>query len=280
MGQLIAFLVRFRAFFAFLILEVICFWLIIGNNDYQRTAFINGASGFMGTVNSTTKGIQDYFTLQRVNAELAEENARLRELLQTDRVLAFDSLTTQQIEENDSVRFIFEPAEVVQNNFRNTNNFFVINKGRKDSISEGMGVVNSFGVVGKIRAVSEEFAQGISLLNTRNPISIKHNRSGRAGTLVWDGKNAQYAEVLYITPDVDVQVGDTLTTSSYNSVFPRDIMIGQVSDISTDANRTYLIIKAQLSVDFAKLSYVYVIKNQKIAQLDSLTFNNPLDTNE
>lgn len=280
MGQLIAFLVRFRAFFAFLILEVICFWLIIGNNDYQRTAFINGASGFMGTVNSTTKGIQDYFTLQRVNAQLAEENARLRELLQTDRVLAFDSLTTQQIEENDSVRFIFEPAEVVQNNFRNTNNFFVINKGRKDSISEGMGVVNSFGVVGKIRAVSEEFAQGISLLNTRNPISIKHNRSGRAGTLVWDGKNAQYAEVLYITPDVDVQVGDTLTTSSYNAVFPRDIMIGQVSDISTDANRTYLIIKAQLSVDFAKLSYVYVVKNQKIAQLDSLTLNNPLDTNE
>ena len=200
---------------------------------------------------------------KRVNAELAEENARLRELLQTNRTLAFDSLTTWQIEENDSVRFIFEPAEVVQNNFRNTNNFFVINKGRRDSISEGMGVVNSFGVVGKIRAVSEEFAQGISLLNTRNPISIEHNPSGRAGTLVWDGRNAKYAEVLYITPDVDVQVGDTLTTSSYNSVFPRDIMVGQVSEISTDANRTYLMIRAQLSVDFAKLSYVYVISNQK-----------------
>lgn len=280
MGQLIAFLVRFRAFFVFLLLEAICFWLIIGNNDYQRTAFINGASGFMGSVNSTSKGVQDYFTLQRVNAELAEENARLRELLQTDRVAVFDSLRPEEIEDNDSVRFIYEPAEVVQNNFRNTNNFFMINKGRRDSITEGMGVINSFGVVGKIRSVSNEFAQGISVLNTRNPISIRHNKTGRAATLVWDGKNQKFAEVLYITPDVEVNIGDTLTTSSYNAIFPKNIMVGRISDVSIDANQTYLVIKAELSVDFAKLDYVYVIRNEKIEQLDSLTQNNPLSSNE
>ena len=280
MGQLIAFLVRFRALFIFLLFEGICFWLIIGNNDYQRTAFINGASGFMGSINSTSKGIQDYFTLQRVNSELAEENARLRELLQTNQPLFFDSLTINEIHDNDSIRFIFEPAEVVQNNFRNTNNFFMINKGRKDSISVGMGVVNPFGVVGKIRSVSEEFAQGISVLNTRNPISIKHNNSGRAGTLVWDGRDPKIAEVLYITPDVEINIGDTLSTSSYNAIFPRDIMVATVNEVATDANRTYLIIKARLAVDFAKLSYVYVIRNQKIDQLDSLTDNNPLEVNE
>jgi rod shape-determining protein MreC len=280
MGQLIAFLIRFRAFFVFLILEAICFWFIIGNNDYQRAAFINGASGFMGSVNATSKGIQDYFTLQRINQELATENAQLRELLQSDRAFLYDTLTIEQVKENDSIRFIFEPAEVIQNNFRNTNNFFMINKGRKDSIAEGMGVINSFGVVGKIRSVSEEFAQGISVLNTRNPISIKHAPSERSGTLVWEGRDPKYAEVLYITPDVDVQLGDTLCTSSYNAIFPKDIMVGTVSEISIDDNNTYLIIKARLSVDFAKLSYVYVIRNQKKAQMDSLNNNNPIESNE
>ena len=110
MGQLIAFLIRFRAFFVFLILEAICFWFIIGNNDYQRAAFINGASGFMGSVNATSKGIQDYFTLQRINQELATENAQLRELLQSDRAFLYDTLTIEQVKENDSIRFIFEPG--------------------------------------------------------------------------------------------------------------------------------------------------------------------------
>ncbi len=278
MSQLIAFLVRSRAVLIFLGLQAICFWLIIGNNDYQKTAFINGAAGFIGSVSNTSRNVQDYFELKRVNEELAQENAQLRLMLQQEESIVTDSIDSYLYEADslDSVQYYFVPAEVVQNNFRLANNFFMINKGAKDSIQPGMGVISGLGIVGKIRSVTDDFAQGISVLNTKNPISIKHEPSGRVGTLLWNGLDQRFAEVLYMTPDVSIVAGDSIMTSSYNAIYPKDILAGTVTEVEMDDNRTYLNITIQLSVDFARLSRVYVVKNQAKVQIDSLVENNPL----
>jgi len=278
MSQLIAFLIRSRIVLVFLGLEAICLWLLIGNNDYQKTAFINGASGLIGSVSNTSRNVQDYFELKDVNQELAAENARLRMLLQNQQPISLDTLDQLllQADSLDSIQYRYIPAEVVQNNFRQTNNFFMINKGSRDSIAAGMGVISSLGIVGKIRSVSEDFAQGISLLNTKNPISIKHKPSGRIGTLLWNGINAKSADILYMTPDVRISEGDSIVTSSYNAIYPKEILAGIVTSVETDANGTYLNIKIALSVDFARLSQVYVVKNEMKTQIDSLVNNNPL----
>lgn len=278
MSQLIAFLIRSRIVLIFLGLEAICAWLLIGNNDYQKTAFINGASGLIGSVSNTSRNIQDYFELKGVNEELAAENAKLRMLLQSQKPISVDTLAQllREADDIDSIQYRYIPAEVVQNNFRLANNFFMINKGSSDSIAPGMGVISSLGIVGKIRSVSEDFAQGISILNTKNPVSIKHKPSGRIGTLLWNGVDAKTADVLYMTPDVPVLEGDTIVTSSYNAIYPKEILAGTVTAVETDANRTYLNIKVALSVDFARLSQVYVVKNEAKPQLDSLVNNNPL----
>jgi len=278
MSQLIAFLLRARIVLIFIGLEAICLWLIIGNNDYQKTAFVNGASDFVGTVSTSTRTVQDYFELRRVNEELAAENARLRELLQEPGLLAADSSAsfTYEVDSLDSIQYRFIAAEVVQNNFQLTNNFFMINKGSKEGITPGMGVISGAGIVGKIRSVSPNFAEGISLLNTKNPISIKHLPSGRIGTLLWNGTNAKTADILYMTPDVTIHEGDSIVTSSYNAIFPKDILAGRVLSVETDDNRTYLNIRIDLSVDFARLSQVYVVKNERKQEIDSLVNNNPL----
>ena len=278
MSQLIAFLVKARIVLIFLGLEAISIWLIIGNNDYQKTAFINGASGFIGGVSNTTRNVQDYFELKRVNEELADENARLRMLLQSEEPLVLDTLDLFLLETDSlaSIQYRYIPAEVVQNNFRLTNNFFMINKGIEDSIAPGMGVISNLGIVGKIRSVSQNFAQGISLLNTKNPISIKHQISGRVGTLLWNGTDAKLADVLYMTPDVPINKGDSIVTSSYNAIYPEEVLAGVVSSVEMDANKTYLNIKIELAVDFARLSQVYVVKNELRPQIDSLIINNPL----
>ncbi len=276
MGQLLAFLVKYRAFFTFLFLELICIWLIVSNNDYQRSAYINSSANFVGSINETSDGISEYFGLRRVNRELAEENARLRAQLLMKSSIPVDSLDQFRIESDstDSMRYELTSAEVIANSIRNANNFFMIDKGEKDGIKPEMGVINTFGVVGKIRSVSKNFSSGISLLNTRNSFSAKHKTSNRIGTIQWDGRNPKTAQLLYITPDVEVQVGDTIVTSSYNAVFPKDILIGTVESRSIDANNTYLNIGVSLSVDFGKLSYVYIIENIKKAEQDSLSNSN------
>lgn len=260
-----------------MLLEFFCIWLIVRHNDYQRSSFTKTTAGVVGSVNQTTANITEYFSLKKVNEELAQENARLKSLLLSNRAIPFDSLTQLPLasDSTDSLSYELIPAEIVRNSIRNANNFFMINKGSNDGIEPGMGVINSLGVVGKIRDVRGDFAQGISLLNTRNPISAKHKITERMGTVLWEGVNPQVAKLLYLTPDVRIEVGDTIVTSSFNSIFPKEIMIGTVRSSEPDKNNTYLNIEIDLSVEFGSLSFVYVIKNNEKPELDSLINSNP-----
>lgn len=278
MGKLLSFLYRFRAFLIFVIIELFCVWLIVQNNDYQRSAFAASSSSIVGSINETAKNVSGFFRLQSVNESLAAENARLRELLSASVNVPEDSMDTYlfQTDTTDSMMYKYLKAEVVMNGIRNVNNFFTINRGSAAGIEPGMGVINASGVVGKVRAVSENFAQCISLLNTRNPISAKHLPSSRMGTVAWEGSNPKKARLQYITTDIAIAVGDTIVTSSFNAVYPKNIMIGTVLSSSPDANNTYLNIDIALSVDFGSLSYVYAIKNNTKAEQDSLISTNPL----
>lgn len=280
MRQLLAFLVKYRAFLLFLLLETFCVWLIVQNNDYQRSAFTNSSSQLVGSINQTSKNVGDYFRLGKVNEELAAENARLKALLFSEEtVVPLDSMLSQEIDKDttDRIQYILMPAEIIRNEIHLANNFFMINKGAESGIEPGMGVINSFGVVGTIRSVSENFAEGISLLNTRNKVSVLHKNSGRLGTVLWDGRDPKKAPLLYVTPDIQPQKGDSIVTSSYNAVFPKEVLIGTVEEVTRDENNTYLQIRVNLSVDFAKLSYVYVIKNELKVEQDSLMNLIPID---
>lgn len=278
MGQLLAFLYKFRAFFAFLVLEVFCIWLIIANNNYQKTVFINTASGLIGSINESSNEISDYFSLGRVNRELAEENERLRALL-LNRPLLSDSVIQFEIEADttDTVQYILRNAEVINNSIRLANNTFMINKGRKAGIAPNMGVITPQGIAGKVRSVSDRYARVVSLLNTRNPVSARHKNSNRQGTVQWDGVDPRKAKLLYIMREVNVQPGDSIVTSGFNAIFPKDMLIGTVATVSPDANQRDLDITINLSVDFGALEHVYVIENQFKPEKDSLEQSDPLN---
>ncbi|MGW8122498.1 rod shape-determining protein MreC [Roseivirga echinicomitans] len=282
MGQLFSFLYKYRAFFTFLTLELLCIWLIVRNNNYQRAAYFSAASGFVGNVNERTNNISDYFSLKRVNHELADENAQLRALLLQTNKVSLDSLGVFEIDTDttDAIQYELIAAEIVDNSIRQSHNFFMINKGSNDGIKEGMGVINQKGVVGKIRAVSKNYASGISLLNSKNQVSAKHKNSNRYATVQWDGDDPRIAKLLYVTREVDINVGDTILTSSFNAVYPKDIMIGTVANVMPDQNQRDLDIDITLSVDFGTLAYVYVIKNVLRPEEDSLLLNVPKDFND
>jgi rod shape-determining protein MreC len=281
MGRLLAFLFKFRAFFTFLVLEVFCIWLIVNNNNYQKTVFINTSSELIGSVTESSDEISDYFELNKVNKELAEENRKLRALLLNAQLTpdSIDSLVNLEIDADttDSIQYVLQTAEVIDNSIAVNHNYFIINKGKRDGIEPNMGVINSRGIVGKIRSVSNRFSTAISVLNTRNPISAEHKASKRFGTVQWDGLDPRKAKFLYITRDVELQVGDTIVTSGFNAIFPKNLAIGLVSSVKPDANQRDWDIVIDLAVDFGALEHVYVIKNQFITEKDSLVKSDPLN---
>ncbi len=74
----------------------------------------------------------------------------------------------------------------------------------------------------------------------------------------------------YIPLHVKVFKGDTVITSGYNALFPEGIMIGRVMSVKKEPDKSFFTVKVRLAVDFTKLGFVYVIKNERQAERDSL----------
>ncbi|WP_224999753.1 rod shape-determining protein MreC [Cesiribacter sp. SM1] len=270
MNTLFQFLYKYRALALLIVLELVCAWLIVQNNRYQSAAFFNSANTVAASVTQTSNEVSSYLYLKETNESLAEENARLQqELRQMQQQLALPSMRAAIPPEVEQ-QYTFQAAQVINNSIHNSKNYVTINKGRVDGVEPGMGIIGPSGVVGRIRSASDHYAVAISLLHTNMLVSAVVSSTEAFGSVKWDARSPQQATLDYIARHQSVSVGDSVFTSSYNSVFPPGIPIGIISEVKLPENATYYDIKIDLATDFSSLSYVYVIRNRLVQERDSL----------
>lgn len=272
MQRLLQFLFKYRVFILFVLLEGICFWIIVSNNNYQGAKYLNASNSMSASLVSTSQDVSDYFDLKSQNDLLAEENARLRQ-----QILEFADSATLVAMEADTVTEGIK-AKVIDNSVFFRNNYLIINQGQSDGVEEGMGVLGPDGIVGQIQNVSNHYSTIISLLHSKTIVSSRHNESGSLCSVVWDGTDPLQANVEFLPRHIKIAVGDTVTTSGYNSVYPEGSMIGVVEDVSIGPGETFYDIKIMLTTSFSSLSYVYLLKHHGKEEIDSLrTINTDLD---
>ena len=137
-----------------------------------------------------------------------------------------------------------------------------------------MGVISTTGVVGVIKTVSNKFATIYSLLHSDIYISSVISRLNVFCTIKWQGENPQNASLLYVPRHVKLQVGDSIMTSGFNSIFPEGIPIGTITEFDIDENQSFYNISIKLASDFSSVSYVYLIKNNFKQEKDSIELFN------
>lgn len=286
MHNLFAFIYRYRAFLVFVILEVVCGYLMVRNNAYHSAAFYTTSNHYVGRVLDFQKEVSDYFRLATVNSALARENAELRQMVLRYRQASLpDSIVAQadslpyawfQLDTGQAAvpvaTYALIPAKVINNSISNTNNFLTLNVGLEDGVEPGMGVICANGVVGRVKAASAHYATVTSVLHSQTLISAKVLRNGAFGSVKWDAAEHDYtrATLDYITPDVALQQGDTVVTSGFNAIFPEGVRVGSIREYSKEPDKSFYTIDLDLSVDFPRLSYVYVIRNNRKGERDSL----------
>ena len=284
MQRLFLFFYQYRAFFTFLFLELVCAWLIIGNNPYQGARFFNSSNGLVATLNNVSHGVREYFLLRQINSTLAEENAQLRSKFEAmkqrrylaprsvsmiDSIMVMDTTTGDMIDSAVINQFDFVSAKVVSNTVNRFTNFITINKGSEDGVEPGMAVISAVGAVGKVRTVSRHYSVVTSILHVDVQVSALLKRTGHFGTIQWDGINPDHVKFKFIPRHVQPVKGDSVFTSGYNAIFPEGIMVGQIEEIHL-TDELFYDLKVKLSQDFRKLSYVEVVKNSLKHELDSL----------
>jgi rod shape-determining protein MreC len=233
---------------------------MVGNSPYHSAAYFHTSNAIIGNIYRTKNNISQYFNLPVVNDELASDNAKLRELLSRSQAPIIveskqDSLEHSHIDYN----YQYLSAKVINNSTRLMHNFLTINKGHANGVEPGMGVISAKGIVGKVMSVSKNFATVSSLLNTEVFVSAYLKRNNTFCSINWDGRDNLKTKLLFVPKHIDLEKGDTIVTSGYNSVFPKSILIGFIDDYTENAS--FYDIKVNLSNDFSNLAYVYVIKN-------------------
>ena len=268
MYSLLRFLFDKRNFLFFVVLEVLCGWMIVTFNKYQGAFYFNSSNAVAASVFSVNKDVTSYFNLQDQNNKLALENSALRKELTLERAIRkIDTLTVADSARRDAFDFI--PARVIKNSFTSTQNYITINKGTLDGITPYMGLIGPEGVVGEIKYCSDHYSTGSSILHVKNEISARVSGSGAVGNLKWEGTNPRYAKLKYIGNHYFIQPGDSVNTSGFNAVFPAGIPIGVVDKVNED-NQSFYNITVKLSADFSALDHVYVIKSKNKPELDTL----------
>src|SRR6201995_3382450 len=144
MRNLLIFITKYNAFFLFLIFEISSLFIYIKYNSFQKATFISSTNKVTGGLYAQVDQLKDYIHLSEVNDSLARENARLRAQLKT--AFYIDTLAKRQV--TDTVykqQYTYIVAKVINNSINRSNNYITIDRGSKQGINKGMGVICSSG---------------------------------------------------------------------------------------------------------------------------------------
>ena len=267
MQLIINFIIKNSHKLLFLLLFITSLSMIINSHSYHRSAYVNSANAFTGGVYQQINEAKEYLSLKEKNKILASENAILKELLfnKKDTIL-----TSKTVFRKDLNNFKVVIAKAVKNSFNKKQNYITINAGSNAGIQTDMGVVNDKGIVGLIEKTSPNFSTIQSVLNIKSKINAKVKNSEHFGSLIWDGKNVGFAQLIDVPRLASIRKGDSIVTGGNSDIFPENIPIGKIDKIFIDTKTNYYTINIRLFNDMTSIGYVYVIENKKRKEKETL----------
>lgn len=264
MRNLLIFITKYNAFFLFIIFEISSLIIYIKYNAFQKASFINSSNVITGNLNEQFTGLKSYLSLKDVNDSLARENAKLRSQLKSS--FYIDTLAKRKVDDTVfKVKYEYITAKVINNSTNHSYNYLTIDRGSKDGIAIGMGVICSAGIVGKVVNVTPHMANVQSMLNKNSRFSVMLANSKEIGSIQWGDDLDPHKGILFdVSTNAQPKLGEAVLTSGF-SLFPEGIMVGKVTNLRPKGGGISLNMEVNFAVDFSKLEYVNVV-DYKFAQ--------------
>jgi rod shape-determining protein MreC len=187
--------------------------------------------------------------LQRSNADIREENERLKEQLDFSRSYAYKNY----------------PANIISRDPDPLHPSLTINKGSAQGIRKNMPVIaiqqGSVGLVGRIVEVGHQTSMIMPIYHSRYNVSSRIRTTRDVGLVAGSGALDMPLLMSYIKKTVagDLQFGDIVVTSGENGNYLRDIPLGRISRVNAVDYDASLIIELTPIVDFSRLETVLAV---------------------
>ncbi len=270
MFNLIQLLIKLSAFLVFVLLEVICFSLVVRYNGNQEKVYTSTVNRFTGYLQEKSAATYKYFQLYDDNKLLAKENARLLDRLANVGINVQNPLDTAWA---DTLRpkYTFLEAQVIKNSINQNHNYITLNKGSKDGVTPNSGLVTDDGVVGIVRKVSKNYSVAMSVLHRQAIVNARVRHKNYFGPMVWKSDNIHVFNLDNIPKDAPVTKGDTIETSGYSTMFPPGITLGVVDKMWMDPGSNFFTIEVKSFLKLSNIQHAYIVRNifkEEQAQLE------------
>ena len=219
-----------------------------------------------GVVNGI-EGFGRYFTsidaLQAENEALREEISSLRADLDREEILEAENERLRDYLEIKDRHPSFQMAEgmVIGYSTDNSSYKFTLNCGTLHGIGLNMPAIVKDGVVGYVSEVGLTWCTVTAILEQDSSVGAYIPRSGACGIVTGDYALSRegLCRINYIEAGSDVQVGDRVYSSGTGSVYPSDLLIGEIVSVEVDEYSRAIYATMRPSVDFSALKWVVIL---------------------
>ena len=268
MGFLLRLFSKNSLFVFFIFLQIIAIVLIFSRNSMQQS----WVAGQSAALNSWVSGYIDegasYLKLKQTNDQLVAQNKSLMEELYGKENTGNPQFRKVHDTIGGGQIYTFVDGELVFNSINRKDNYFTINRGKRDGVLPKMGVMAPGGIAGIVINTTDSYSLVQSILSVNKiKINASLKKSGYFGTLTWRGDDSRMMHLSDLPKYVPLQVGDTIVTDGKSAIFPQGVMIGRVSGFEVDSKTGFWDIAVELSEKMGKLNKIYVVKNLKKAEV-------------
>ncbi|MFF2755053.1 rod shape-determining protein MreC [Psychrobacillus sp. NPDC058041] len=222
------------------------------------TGVFNNVESLLNTYDENKRlkaRLEDYATLQADVSDLEIENNELRKI----------------IDKKESLR-AFNPIQstVIARNPDQWEEKIIIDRGEIHGVEVNMAVMTSQGLIGKV-ILTTPYTSTVELLSTQNPnyrvsavISDKEEVFG-----LIEGYDEKRKELILkrIDSEFEVKKGQKVTTSGLGGIFPKGILIGEVTEVTTDDYGLTKLAYVKPAANFSILDHV-IISKRTISPVD------------
>ncbi|WHF50858.1 rod shape-determining protein MreC [Chryseobacterium gotjawalense] len=268
MGFLLRLFSKNGLFVFFIFLQLTAIVLIFSRNSMQQSWIAGQSAAFNSWVSGYIDEGTSYLKLKQTNDQLVTQNKSLMMQLYGKDAGANPEFRKVHDTVGSGQIYTFVDGEIVFNSINRKDNYFTINRGKRDGVMPKMGVMAPGGIAGIVINTTDSYSLVQSILSLNKiKINASLKKSGYFGTLTWRGDDSRIMHLSDIPKYVPLQVGDTIVTDGKSAIFPQGIMIGKIAGYEVDNKTGFWDISVELSEKMGNLSKIYVVKNLKKAEV-------------
>jgi rod shape-determining protein MreC len=209
---------------------------------FNHYVFIIGVSKENEKLKNSVDGLKNQiFVLQ----ELRRENRRIKSLLKFGQEIKSTKVLAQVVGWDSSGRY----------------NLLRINKGSNDAIKLRDTVVTSKGLVGHVYKTYKNYSDIITILDNRNRVDSLVVKTRSHGII--EGFTNNLCVMKYVTRTDPVNLKDRVITAGLGTIYPKGILIGEISKVKRESYGITQYIEIGPSVDFKRLEEVIILTKYK-----------------